>query len=204
MSGVGPSSDFSLAQRVPMTDLEQTQSKKRRPLLQARVDDATEADFTALAARRGMSPSELLRAIVARELAGGNCQLGDIEVDPENADSRRMTIRIPSFAHQAVCARATRCGMKPSKWVAALVQSNVTRMPVFAENELRVLEVTNRELFAIGRNINQMSRVLNEAHFKTEQLRIEKLAELAAYIRKTRDAIRGLIRASRGVWRGEE
>ena len=130
--------------------------------------------------------------------------LEDIEADPENADSRRMTIRIPSFAHQAVCARAARCGMKPSKWVAALVQSNVTRMPVFAENELRVLEVTNRELFAIGRNINQMSRVLNEAHFKTEQLRIEKLAELAAYIRKTRDAIRGLIRASRGVWRGEE
>ena len=104
MSGVGPSPDFSLAQRVPMTDLEQTQSKTRRPLLQARVDDATEADFAALAAKRGMSPSELLRAIVARELAGGNCQLGDIEVDPENADSRRMTIRIPSFAHQAVCA----------------------------------------------------------------------------------------------------
>lgn len=190
-----------------MTDLEQTQSKTRRPLLQARVDDATEADFAALAVKRGMSPSELLRAIVARELAGGNCLLEDIEdieADPENADSRRMTIRIPSFAHQAVCARATRCGMKPSKWVAALVQSNVTRMPVFAENELRVLEETNRELFAIGRNVNQMSRVLNEAHFKTEQLRIEKLAELAAYIRKTRDAIRGLIRASRGVWRGEE
>ena len=78
MSGVGPSSDFSLAQRVPMTDLEQTQSKMRRPLLQARVDDATEADFAALAVKRGMSPSELLRAIVARELAGGNCQLGDI------------------------------------------------------------------------------------------------------------------------------
>lgn len=201
MSGIGPSPNFSLALHAPMTDPEQTQSKPRRRVLQARVDDATGADFAALAAKRGTSPSELLRAIVARELAGGICQPEDIEADPENAEMRRMTIRIPSFVHQAVCARATVCGMKPSKWVSALVQSNVTRIPVFADKELWVLEVTNRELFSIGLNINQMARVLNGAHFKTEQLRVEKLAELAAYIRKTRDAIQGLIRASRGVWR---
>lgn len=181
--------------------------KARRPLLQARVDASTEAGFAALAARRGKSSSELLRAIVARELAGGpgpRQDIEDIEADPENADIRRMTIRIPAFVHEAVVARSAMYGMKPSKWVSALVQSSVARMPVFADKELEALEASNRELFAIGRNINQMARVLNEAHFKTEQVRIEKLAELAAYIRKTRDSIRGLIRASRGVWRGEE
>ena len=187
-----------------MTGPEQTERKARRPLIQARVDPATEAGFVALAAKRGQSPSELLRAIVARELAGGDGQVDDIEADPENAELRRMTIRVPSFVYQAVSARSVMYGMKPSKWVAALVQSNVSRMPVFSEKELGVLEASNRELFAIGRNINQMARVLNEAHFKTEQVRIEKLAELAAYIRKTRDSIRGLIRASRGVWRDEE
>ena len=178
--------------------------KARRPLLQARVDASTEAGFAALAARRGQSSSELLRAIVARELAGGPGQLEDIEADPENSDVRRMTIRVPAFVHEAVIARSAMYGMRPSKWVSALVQSSVARMPVFADKELEALEASNRELFAIGRNINQMARVLNEAHFKTEQVRIEKLAELAAYIRKTRDSIRGLIRASRGVWRGEE
>lgn len=128
----------------------------------------------------------------------------DIEPNEASLNHRRFTLRMPGFLADGVKRRAEKLGMSENRWIVALVQSNLMRLPVFSDREVTTLENTNRELFSIGININQMARVLNEAHFKTEQVRLEKLAELASYIRKTRDSIRSLIRASRGVWRNEE
>jgi hypothetical protein len=72
--------------------------------------------------------------------------------------------------------------------------------PVLTEIELLAVEAVNRELGAIGRNINQIARALNEAHFQTERVRLDRLTELSEKIDSTREAIRGLVRASRNSW----
>jgi hypothetical protein len=86
-----------------------------------------------------------------------------------------------------------------TRWISALVQSHVASTPVLTEAELLAVEAANRELGAIRRNINQIARALNEAHFQTERVRLDRLAELSEKIDSMRAANRGLVRASRNA-----
>ena len=72
------------------------------------------------------------------------------------------------------------------------------------KKELAVLRESNRELAAIGRNVNQIARTLNESFYKVESVRLEKLEELRKEIIENRKAIQALIRASENVWEVEE
>lgn len=173
------------------------------PILKARFDAEVHARFLALAKARGLKESELLRLAVNRELGQAPAELSMVEPDPNQADHDRITVRMPAFLMTAMKGRAKSQGMAPSRWIAALVQSNLTRHPVLTDAELQAVEATTRELTAIGRNINQIARALNEAHFRTERVRLDRLAELGEKINNIREAIRALVRASRNAWRNE-
>ena len=173
------------------------------PILKARFDADVHARFLALAKARGLKESEALRLAVNLLLGQAPAGPAMVEPDPEQADHDRITVRMPAFLMTAVKGRAKSQGMAPSRWIAALVQSNLTRHPVLTDAELQAVEATTRELTAIGRNINQIARALNEAHFQTERVRLDRLAELGEKINNAREAIRVLVRASRNAWRNE-
>lgn len=90
--------------------------------------------------------------------------------------------------------------MTPSRWAASLIQSNLTGQPVMTKVELAELQTSSRELAAIGRNINQIAKALNEAFYETERVRLDTLAELSKAVAENRSAIRALVRASRNAW----
>ena len=90
--------------------------------------------------------------------------------------------------------------MPPSRWVSALVQSNVTKHPVLLSDELRGVLASNRELAAIGRNINQIAKAINEAFHETERVRLDTLAEVAKAINQNKSAIRVLVQARKQAW----
>ena len=101
---------------------------------------------------------------------------------------------------EEVKARAKRRGLAPSRWISALVQTALMKEPVLTEAELLVLEESNRELAALGRNLNQIARALNVAFHETERVRLDLLGELKAAIEDNRKSILALVRASRGAW----
>ena len=171
------------------------------PILKARFDAEVHKRFVARAAALKLSESELLRRAVNRELDGQVEESQPADPEPAELDVTRLTVRLPAFVSKAATGRALSLGMKPSRWVAALVQSNVARHPVFTELELQAVEASTRELAAIGRNINQIARALNEAHFQTERVRLDRLDQLTELIRKTRENIRALVKSSRNAWR---
>jgi predicted DNA binding CopG/RHH family protein len=170
------------------------------PIVKARVDHATRAQIAAHALSRGVSESELLRQALRRELDGDPRPAQPAAPERDETSTARITVRIPSFVADAAKMRAQAAGMAPSRWIANLVQSNVARHPVLADCELQSLEATTRELAALGRNINQIARALNQAHFEAERIRLDRLADLAALIATIREEIRSLVRASRNVW----
>jgi hypothetical protein len=110
---------------------------------------------------------------------------------------------MPAFLMRAAGQRAEAKGMSFSRWISALVQSNLMRYPVLTESELLAVEAAYRELAAIGRNINQIARTLDAAYFQTERIRLDKLAELSVKITHARTAIGALIRTSRRTWRAD-
>lgn len=91
--------------------------------------------------------------------------------------------------------------MAPSRWIAALVQSNLTADPVMTGAELAVLQASARELAFIGRNLNQIAKTINAKMITdAEPATIEMLTALGAAIQENRAAIRALVRASQGAW----
>lgn len=173
------------------------------PTLQARVDAEIRCRFTALAKARGVTESALLRLAVEREVDRPDRPAVGVMPAPEKGATSRITVRTAPNVMAAARERAAAMGMAPSRWIASLMQSNLGRTPVLTTAELTAVDAAVRELAAIGRNINQIARALNEAHFRAERVRLDRLAELGDAIAKTRDEIRALARASRGVWSPE-
>lgn len=170
------------------------------PVLKTLVEPETKARFRNMAKARGLSESEFLRAVVLAVTGEDNDTDLSIEPDAEKADTVRMTVRMPRFLMEATGAQAKIKGMAPSRYVTALVQSNLLRQPVMTDAELAGLLASNRELAAVGRNINKIARALNEAFHETERVKIERLAELHDAIVKQGATVRALVRASQKSW----
>lgn len=173
------------------------------PVLKTLVDLETKKRFRSIAKAQGLSESELLRTVALVVTGQDNSDEQLVEPNAEKSDINRMMIRLASFLMEAVNTRAKTKGMAPSRWVAALVQSHLTGQPVMTDDELAALKASNRELAAIGRNINQIAKVLNETFHETERVKLEKLAELSQTIEKNRAAIRALVRASQNSWEAD-
>jgi len=174
------------------------------PVLKTLVEPITKAHFRSMAHERGLSESELLRAVILAVI--GDSAQADLPVEPQaqKTDTIRITVRMPRFLMEAAAVRAKIKGMAVSRWIAALVQSNLARPPVMTDAELESLSVANRELSAIGRNINQIARALNEAFHETERVEIDLLSQLRESINRHRAAIRRLVRASQNAWEAED
>lgn len=181
-----------------------TPSPPYMPVLKTLVEPGTKTRFRNMARERGLSESELLRAVILAVTGEDEGDGQPIEPDAERAELDRMTVRMPRFLMEATKERAKTKGMAPSRWVTALVQSHLTRKPVMTADELAALQASSRELAAIGRNINQIAHALNSAFHETERVKLEKLAELRQVITGNRAAIRALVRASQNAWEAED
>jgi hypothetical protein len=174
------------------------------PVLKTLIDSPTKARFRDLAKARGLSESELLRATIEIVTSEKKDTGQPIAPDAKKAELVRATVRLPRFLMEAAEVRAKTKGMALSRWIAALAQSNLLRQPVMTNDELAALLASNRELAAIGRNINQIARALNEAFHETERVKLEKLAELSGAIARSRATVRLLVRASQHSWEIED
>ncbi len=172
--------------------------------IRARVDEDQKKRFIRKAKTLNMTESELLREIVLAVIDQNNGIDQPIEPDAENAEAVRVTLRMPRFLREGVELRAKLRGMEAvNRWITALIQSNLTRNPVMTDEEIRELKTSNRELAAIGRNINQIAKALNRDSYDTEQVRLDKLVELSRLVTDNRDAIRALVRASQNTWEAD-
>lgn len=185
------------------------------PIVKTRLKGPLHTRFLAEQEARGMSESELLRLALQKLFERQDQASADADraSNPprtlvascsEELSLERKTVWMPAFLMRAATERAVGKGMSFSRWISALVQSNLTSCPVLTETELLAIEASTRELAAIGRNINQLARALNEAYFDTERIRLDRLNELLRSITKNREAIGALVRASRNSWRTDE
>jgi predicted DNA binding CopG/RHH family protein len=176
------------------------------PILRARVDEDLKSLFLQKAEERNLSESELLRKVVLDFFAQekNSDTLADVlkavEPDAENLENEKMTIRLPRFLVDAAKERAKAKGIATSRWIAALVQSSLMQNPVMVDQELTVLRSNIRELNAIGRNINQMARALNESKNNTDKVKLDNLDLLRNYLDRNIASVRGLVRASQQAW----
>lgn len=179
------------------------------PDIKCRVDSAAKAQFRRAAERAGMTESELLRAAVQRYLSGlpgspeaahGPVAAPDPGSDTSIGKLERVKVGIPAFLIPEIEVRAKEYGQAPSRWISSLVQSHLMKKPVFRENEISALLASNRELAAVGRNVNQMAKHLNASPSDISEVRLELLHLMYGEIELLRKSILSLVAASNRAW----
>ena len=176
----------------------------KHAVLRARVDADLEQAFAARAKQRGMKTSDLLRSLVLAEVGTIGPPIGHVPAAPENSKLETFGVRLPAFLMDAVKSRAKMRGMPPSRWAAALIQSNLLKLPVMTDEDTAALQDNGRLLLKIGTNVNQMARLLNGASHQTELVRLDVLTDVSNSIVRTRNVIRSIVRNTRRGWAADE
>ncbi|WP_196484761.1 plasmid mobilization protein [Burkholderia diffusa] len=74
---------------------------------------------------------------------------------------RRIEIRVTETEYHEMVRLATNAGFSVNAWIVAAIRAQLGNGPQLGQYELEQLSRSNSLLLAIGRNLNQIARVLN-------------------------------------------
>ena len=125
--------------------------------VKTRLNDEDKQKWQQFCHANGMTESGMMRFMM-------NQVLPDIASNDEfnEAKSHKVTIRLSEHEMQKLTTQAVEEGyIYRTSWATACVMTNLTRIPVLTQDEIKTLRESNRQLAAVGRNLNQIARVLN-------------------------------------------
>lgn len=148
----------------------------------------------------GVTPSHALRNAVRQAMDRKATQAPPprlrVTRRRERATARMKVNVTPSeLAALRTCARHE--GYQPTAWVVAMIRTKLTGEPHVGQPELAALTRSNQQLLALGRNLNQIAKVLNTSPQNRTAFRVEVITELSrviqAHTKKVSDVLRGTV-----------
>jgi len=176
------------------------------PILIARVSQGMRGAFERYASARNLGVQDALHQIVRHAVHSANVGVG--ELTPPKAPplrAERVTVRLSLDEMSAIQPFADEFG-SVREWMVALVRSRIRPdEPQFANREVRALYESNRELWAIGRNINQIAHAMNAdmvqaGRLGTSKARVDELEGLKALIDRHTSKVMAMANASVDRW----
>jgi hypothetical protein len=117
-------------------------------------------ELTAWCQKRGVTVNDAVRQMVTRVLGS---DIGELSAVASADGGERITVKVQFSRgeYDAVSLAAKRMGFTLSRFIVAMVRAQITRHPQLGDREVAALEMSNYQLAAIGRNLNQLARTLN-------------------------------------------
>jgi len=167
------------------------------PYIRANIDQLTKINFKHAAKNKGMTESELLRLMVA-QVIGENSENVDL---PNRSNRVQLMFTEKEFFRVKKRARADGY-LRHTSWMVGIVRSILNKKPNFAAEEISILRESNREMAAIGRNLNQIAKAINIDWREVERLKRADIKELSNDLLKHRRYVGGLIDHCLNRWMG--
>jgi len=163
------------------------------------VDRQLKEQFSAVARAQDLSESALLRRLVAASVP--RICLADQSVAPVNSlpEGWRISVRLHAEDLLLLRARALARELPVSTYVSLLVRSHLRSVAPLPTAELIALKRSLAEVGAIGRNLNQIARAVNE-HQWPNGPDLYYLSRLYKLITTMRDDFKKLIIANLASW----
>ncbi|EOA3865793.1 plasmid mobilization relaxosome protein MobC [Shigella flexneri] len=120
------------------------------------------------------------------------------EGEPDDGPKERLEVRFTPTEFQGINARAEAEGCSPQRWVINCVRASLTHEPQFTMETTKALWESSYQLRAIGRNLNQIAKRLNEG--KPANIKTEQIEKLATYIYRHTDKVAAVQDASLSRW----
>ncbi|SHJ84124.1 plasmid mobilization relaxosome protein MobC [Halomonas caseinilytica] len=172
------------------------------PRVEARLTEIEKSAWTQFCKANGLRESDMLRRMIQRVAGRAVTVMADDQ--EEEARSRKLTIRLSPTQERWLAQRAQEEGY-PSRtsWVTSMVMAELYQEPVLTDAEVAVLRESNRELRAIGKNLNQVAKVLNIEFRESDKLKREAIEALAERIEQHKDQVATLLSRNMNRWRDD-
>ncbi|MGE0642372.1 MAG: plasmid mobilization relaxosome protein MobC [Nitrospira sp.] len=150
----------------------------------------------------GITPSHALRNALRQAMDGKATQAPPrIRVTPrKERATARMDLNLTTSELAALKKMAGHEGYLPTKWVVAMIRTKLTGQPHVGQPELERLIRSNQQLLALGRNLNQIAKVLNTSPENRNAFRVEVITELSRVIRAHTDKVSDVLRGTVERW----
>jgi Bacterial mobilisation protein (MobC) len=164
------------------------------------VTRETKERFSSMAHRQGLSESALLKGLVLASISSTHIQSPpSLEPLKPIGASGRLSIRLRCDDLLLLHERAKARAMPTSTYVSLLTRSHLRRLTPLPSAELDALKQAVAEMSAIGRNLNQIARALNQGAYPSGLNKTDLYALLRGCM-GLRDAIKSFINANLKSW----
>jgi predicted DNA binding CopG/RHH family protein len=166
-----------------------------------RVTSETKALVRRLAEQRGVNESALIKQLLYDAL-GSSLPAARVPAAVRNGGRReeRVTVRMTAEDRQLLAERAASRGLAPGTYVAILVRSHVLGRVPLPRAEHSALRQCVMELTAIGRNLEEIAKAIDE----NGKASLPGRAEVAAMLKVAvglRDHFKEILKANEASWR---
>lgn len=150
----------------------------------------------------GKKPGAALREAIEKQLAGlqadkAKTVFTQVE-DTSRKPKKRFEILLTVSEREALEIRAKEAGSSVRQFIVDAVRATLTHEPQYSMKEIEILGESNYQLLAIGRNLNQIARRLNEG--KYEPVTVERIEELSKSLRQHAKKVSDTIGANIERW----
>lgn len=163
------------------------------------VSQQTKQRFAALARRRDVSESALLKHLIQLTLQTVNTDAQSVEIDDTARRATRLSIRLRPDDQLLLRERARARGLPTATYVSVLVRAHLRSLAPLPKEELLALRRTVSELGAVGRNLNQLARAANQGERVSGPAR-DDLRALLKVCEGLRDHVKALLAANIRSW----
>jgi hypothetical protein len=167
--------------------------------VQARVSIATKERIRALAQAEGLTESTIIKQLLERMLSESmGPHLSEKDRPVRGLRHRRLYVRLRPDDWLLLAERSRGRQMRPATYVSVLVRSHIHALAPLPKEELLALKRAVAELGAVGRNLNQIARALNEGYVDLPA-KVEFRAMLQI-CEALRDHTKALVKANLKSW----
>ncbi len=125
----------------------------------------------------------------------------DIDTQFKEVRTNRITIRLTRDNLAGITRQAKLdVYLNQSNWVRAALLSNIHRDPVFTDNEIQALRESNRQLAAIGRNLNRIAEMLNIEFRESDNITKEMIQLLEEKLTQHKQKVNALLTKNCQRW----
>ena len=164
---------------------------------------ALKAPWLAWCQAQQLTPSIALRQILGRAIGGPSAQPSPsravLKHRREKA-AQRIKLHLTPSELAGLKALASQEGYYPTQWVVAMIRTRLTRQPQVGQPELDRLTRSNQQLLALGRNLNQIAKVLHRAPQEQGAVRVALITELSRVIQAHTQTVSAVLRGSLERW----
>jgi hypothetical protein len=167
------------------------------------VSTEVKARFHRLADREGLTDSAKLKLLINDCLVAADGPPAPRYPRLNGALGRpkgeRLSLRLQAADRLLLKERASARGLREATYLAMLVRAHVRALTPLPTQELRALQSTVAELRAIGRNLNQIARSVNEGRAKDRTLLVDAVT-LIPVCERVRDHVKAFIKTNLMSW----